>query len=207
MVIPVHRAQVLTYLKIGGWQIALLLNFNVPILKQGIERFVLGLPENGRNQLSVNSAPNNLPQPCPYSLHAAIDSGDSEAERLAQEIIAGAGEVHRELGPGLLPSAYDACLCHELYVRGLPFERKHRLPLQYKGVLLSESYEVDLIVGGRVVVAPWSLACIQPVHEARLLSQLRLGGWRLGLLFNFNATSLGEGIGRILLSSNKSWRR
>jgi hypothetical protein len=151
----VHRAQVLTYLKIGGWQIALLLNFNVPILKEGIERFVLGLAENARSQpLCANPASNNVLRPGAQSLHAEMDSGDSEVEHLAQEIIDSAAEVHRELGPGLLPSTYYACLCHELYLRALPFERKHRLQLQYKGVLLSESDEVDLVVGGRVVVAP-----------------------------------------------------
>ena len=109
-VLPVHRAQTLTYLKLGGWKLALLLNFNVAILKEGIERLVLGLEEKeesgaGAHNSSRNTARN--PNPVP-SLHSASDSGDREAETLACEIIASAIEVHRELGPGLLPSAYEA---------------------------------------------------------------------------------------------------
>ena len=125
-----------------------------------------------------------------------------EAERLAFEIIASAIEVHRELGPGLLPSAYEACLRHELHLRGMTFERKHPLALSYKGTPLAELDEVELLVGGRVVVNPCALTEVQPVHEARLLSQLRLGGWRLGLLINFNTVALREGLRRVVMSRN-----
>jgi len=203
-VLPVHRAQTLTYLKLGGWKLALLLNFNVAVLKEGIERMVLGFEEQGESSLgapnrsrvaagNANTAP---------SLHSAVDSGDAEAETLAREIIASAMEVHRELGPGLLPSAYDACLCHELHLRGMPFERKRALALSYKGVQLAELDEVDLLIGGRVVVSSNALTQVLPVHEARLLSQLRLGGWKLGLLLNFNTVALREGFRRVVMSRN-----
>jgi GxxExxY protein len=204
IVLPVHRAQVLTYLKLGGWQIALLLNFNVAILKEGIERLVLGLQEQGSTALPASSARVIAERAGQPSLYSANDSGDEEAERLARDIIASAKEVHRELGPGLLHSTYHTCLCHELSLRGLPFERQHRLPLQYRGVSLPTSDEIDILVGGRVVIVPCSLTAIEPVHEAALLSQLRLGGWKLGLLLNFNTIAFGEGIRRIVLSGNKS---
>jgi GxxExxY protein len=203
-IVPVHRAQTLTYLKLGGWKLALLLNFNVAILKEGIERLVLGLEEPGEGVALAHSAPRALAtnKITPPPLYSAADSGDREAERLACEIIASAIEVHRELGPGLLPSAYEACLCHELHLRNVTFERKHPLALSYKGTPLGEVEEVELLVGGHVVVCPCALPEVQPVHEARLLSQLRLGGWKLGLLLNFNTIALREGLRRIVLSGS-----
>jgi GxxExxY protein len=203
-VLPVHRAQTLTYLKLGGWKLALLLNFNVAILKEGIERLVLGWEEEGESGAGahkpsgiVASTGKSMP-----ALYSSEDSGDAETERLAFQIITNAIEVHRELGPGLLPSAYQACLCHELHLRGMIFERKRPLALSYKGTPLTELDEVELLVGGRVVVHPYALTEVQPVHEARLLSQLRLGGWRLGLLINFNTIALKEGLRRIVRSRN-----
>jgi len=199
---PIHRAQVLTYLKLGGWKLALLLNFNVAVLKDGIERLVLGLEEVGttpamkRRTQSWKAANASATA----SLHSSPDCGDVETERLAREIIASAREVHRELGPGLLPSAYEMCLCHELRLRDVPFSRKHPFALSYKGITLPESDEVELMVGKRVVVKPRALLKIQPVHEADLLSQLRLGDWRLGLLINFNTTTFSESIRRLVRS-------
>jgi GxxExxY protein len=201
-VLPVHRAQTLTYLKLGGWKLALLLNFNVAILKDGIERLVLGLEEKGESGARANKPSRTTARdanPAP-SFYSASDSGDREAETLACEIIASAIEIHRELGPGLLPSAYEACLCHELHLRSVAFERKRPYALSYKGTPLAELDEIELLVGGRVVVNPYALTEIQPVHEARLLSQLRLGGWMLGLLINFNTTALREGLRRVVMS-------
>jgi GxxExxY protein len=201
-VLPVHRAQTLTYLKLGGWKLALLLNFNVAILKEGIERLVLGLEEKGESGAGAHYSSRitaRNPNPVP-SLYSASDSGDREAETLACEIIASAIEVHRELGPGLLPSAYEACLCHELHLRSMTFERNRPLALSYKGAELAELDEVELLVGGRVVVSPCALREVQPVHEARLLSQLRLGGWKLGLLLNFNTLALRDGLRRVVMS-------
>jgi GxxExxY protein len=199
---PVHRAQTLTYLKLGGWKLALLLNFNVAILKEGIERLVLGLEEAGEGVAVAHSPSRALASNkiTPPSLYSAADSGDREAERLACATIASAIEVHRELGPGLLPSAYEACLCHELHLRHLRFERKRPLALSYKGTPLAESDQVELLVGGRVVVNPCALEDAQLVHEARLLSQLRLGSWKLGLLINFNTIALKEGLRRVVMS-------
>ena len=103
----------------------------------------------------------------------------------------------------MLPSTYEICLCHELHLRGLPFERQRALPLNYKGASLPGPDEVKLLVGERVVVSPRAVLAIQPVHEAELLSQLRLGGWGVGLLINFNTVTLDDAIRRMVLSRAK----
>jgi len=121
---PVHKAQVLTYLKLGGWRWALLLNFNVAVLKEGIERLVLGFGTAPSSEASGNFLKTfGLDECTAENFRATSNSGDRKAEALAGEIIASALEVHREFGPGLLPSAYEACLCHELHSRGVPFQR------------------------------------------------------------------------------------
>src|SRR5207244_3719589 len=130
--------------------------------------------------------------------HCRDDSGDPQSELLARRIIDAALEVHRELGPGLLPSAYETCLCHELQLRGLAFERRRLLNLTYKGVSLAISDEVELLVGGSIVIKPSAAFELQPVHEAQLLSQLRLGSWKLGFLINFNTIALMNGIRRLV---------
>jgi GxxExxY protein len=114
-------------------------------------------------------------------------------------IIGAAIEVHRQLGPGLLESAYLECLCRELLLRGIPFERERPLPLKYKGVHLECGYRLDLLVAGCVVVEIKSLEALAPVHDAQVLTYLRLGGWRVGLLINFNVAVLKNGIHRKVL--------
>ncbi|HXP59820.1 MAG TPA: GxxExxY protein [Dongiaceae bacterium] len=202
---PVHRAQTLTYLRIGGWKVALLLNFNVALLKEGIERFVLGL-EEGEPTAAWGRMPQATARPAADPAQeppCGANTVDPETEPLAREVVSSAIEVHRALGPGLLRSAYEACLCHELHLRGVPFEHGRPLALHYKGALLNESDEVNLLVGGRVVAAPRALPEIKTVHEAQVLSQLRLGGWELGLLIDFNGVLLADGIRRVVYSRRK----
>jgi len=119
----------------------------------------------------------------------------SEAkDLLTNTIIAAAIEVHRLLGPGLLESAYEECLCHELHLRGLSFKRQVDLPVSYKGMRLDCGYKMDLVVGETVVL---ELKCVErmiPVHEAQLLTYLKLSGKRVGLLINFNAALLTQGL-------------
>ena len=115
------------------------------------------------------------------------------------EIIGAAIEVHRALGPRLLESAYLACLCHELTLRGMHYAREVGLPLRYKGVELDCGYRLDLLVNNTVVVEVKAIESILPVHEAQLLSYLRLGGWKVGLLINFNVPVLTQGIRRRVL--------
>jgi GxxExxY protein len=115
---------------------------------------------------------------------------------LTHEIIGSAIDVHRHLGPGLLESAYRECLCHELRLRGVDFRRELHLPVAYKGIKLDCGYRVDVLVANVVVVELKAIQFITPVHEAQLLTYLRLGGWKLGLLINFNVPRLKDGIRR-----------
>jgi GxxExxY protein len=123
-----------------------------------------------------------------------------ELNQCTERIIGAAIEVHKALGPGLLESAYEECLCRELAVRSIPFERQRPLPVEYKGTRLDCGYRLDLLVEGSVVVEIKSVSSIEPVHEAQLLTYLKLGGWRLGLLINFNVPVLKDGIRRRILS-------
>ena len=118
---------------------------------------------------------------------------------VTQRIIGAAIEVHRHLGPGLLESAYEECLALELRAAGVPFERQIVLPVSYKGRTLDAGYRLDLLVADTVVVELKSVAELLPVHEAQLLTYLRLSGKRVGLLINFNVTSLRQGIMRRVL--------
>ncbi|MCL5283085.1 MAG: GxxExxY protein [Planctomycetes bacterium] len=103
------------------------------------------------------------------------------------------------LGPGLLESAYEECLCHELKLRGLSFERQRPLPIGYKGISLECGYRLDLLVESAVVVEIKAVSAIEPIHEAQLLTYLRIGGWKVGLLVNFNVPILKNGIRRRVL--------
>jgi GxxExxY protein len=119
--------------------------------------------------------------------------------QVTQEVIGAAIAVHRALGPGLLESAYQECLCQELALRRIPFERQVPLPLEYKGIRCECGYRLDILVAGAVVVEVKSIEAIAPIHEAQLLTYLRLGGWRVGLLMNFNVVVLKDGIRRRVL--------
>jgi GxxExxY protein len=121
------------------------------------------------------------------------------SDELTEKVIGGAIEVHRSLGPGLLESAYQESLCRELSLRRIPFVRQLVLPAEYKGMRLDCSYRVDLLVGSVVVVEIKAVAALEPVHQAQLLTYMRLGGWRTGLLMNFNVPALRNGIRRLVL--------
>jgi len=122
-----------------------------------------------------------------------------DVNRITEQIIGAAIEVHRVLGPGLLESAYEECLCHELGLRGISFERQRPLPVEYKGVKVECGYRLDLLVANAVVVELKAALSIEPIHEAQLLTYLRIGGWKIGLLINFNVPVLKEGIRRRIL--------
>ncbi len=115
---------------------------------------------------------------------------------LTHEIIGAAMEVHRTLGPGLLESAYQQCLFHELCLRGLPVAAEVPLPVAYKGVQLDCGFRLDLVVDDRVILELKAVDALKPIHEAQLLTYLKLAGLRLGLLMNFNCVRLHEGIRR-----------
>ncbi|RRA97616.1 GxxExxY protein [Larkinella rosea] len=121
-----------------------------------------------------------------------------EDSKLSYQIIRGAIEVHRALGPGLLESAYQECLQYELSEYGLYVEREKPMPIVYKEVRLNHGYRMDLLVEGRIVVETKTVEALTDVHFAQLLTYLKLGQFRLGLLINFHVTLLKEGISRVL---------
>ncbi len=135
----------------------------------------------------------------------AIHHGDTETRRkliledLTGQIIGAAIEVHRELGPGLLESAYEECLCHELTLRGLQFQRQVDVPVSYKGVKLDCGYRIDLLVEDSVVLELKAIERTEEIHKAQLLTYLRLTGKRVGFIINFNVPVLTRGIVRKVL--------
>ena len=122
----------------------------------------------------------------------------ARADQHSKEIIGAAIEVHRALGPGLLESAYEACLGHELSLRGVAYTRQVALTVRYKGVQLDCGYRLDLLVDELVIVELKAVEALEPIHEAQLLTYLRLKGLWLGLLINFNVPALKQGIKRLV---------
>jgi GxxExxY protein len=119
-------------------------------------------------------------------------------EDLTREIIGAAIEVHRVLGPGLLESAYQTCLCHELRSRNIRFTCEVPLPIRYKDVQLECGYRIDICVDERVLVELKSVEAVTDLHKAQLLTYLRLSGIKVGLLLNFNVPVLKDGIVRMV---------
>jgi GxxExxY protein len=124
----------------------------------------------------------------------------AELNKLTEQIIGAAIEVHRHLGPGLLESAYETCLAYELEQLGLAFERQKALPLVYKEIRLDQGYRIDLLVEKKVIVELKVVEQITPVHEAQVLSYLKFSGCQVGLLLNFNVKLLKNGIRRFILT-------
>jgi GxxExxY protein len=116
--------------------------------------------------------------------------------KLTHEIIGAAIAVHRELGPGLLEAVYEECLSHELTSRNVVFERQKPIPAVYKGAKLDCGYRADIVILGRIIVEIKAIASIAPVHDAVMLTYLRLSGCKIGLLINFYSPVLKDGIKR-----------
>jgi GxxExxY protein len=121
-----------------------------------------------------------------------------DINKLSSKIIGAAIEVHKALGPGLLESAYEECMCYELDTKGLSFERQRSLPIVYKGKRLDCGYRLDIVVENSIVLELKSCEKIEPIHKAQLLTYLKLSGLNLGLLLNFNVSVMREGITRIV---------
>ena len=120
------------------------------------------------------------------------------ADPVTAKVIAAAMDVHTALGPGLLESAYEKCLALELRTRSIPHTRQVELPIVYKGLQLDGAYRLDLVVADHVIVEVKAVAAITPIHRAQLLSYLRLSGIHYGLLLNFHAPHLRDGIVRLI---------
>jgi GxxExxY protein len=123
-----------------------------------------------------------------------------EVNELTEAVIGAAIEVHRALGPGLLESSYELCLCRELSLREISFERQKPIALEYKSVRLECGYRADLVIADLLLVEVKSVEALLPIHESQLLSYLKLGGWRAGLIINFNVRLLKHGIRRRVLN-------
>lgn len=120
-----------------------------------------------------------------------------DINRLTGQVIGAAIEVHKALGPGLLESAYEECLCRELELRGIRYERQKDLPIKYKGKNLDCGYRLDLVVADALVLELKACERLEPIHKAQILTYLKLTGIKYGLLINFNVPVLKEGIRRI----------
>ena len=130
-----------------------------------------------------------------------MEQGEEERRRSwdrTEQVVGALIEVHRHLGPGLLESAYEACLCRELGLRGLPFERQRALPVSYKGVRLDCGYRLDLVIEGRILVE-LKAECLLPIHLAQVITYLRLSAIPVGLLVTFNVRVLKHGLRRLWL--------
>ena len=122
-----------------------------------------------------------------------------EFDDLSNRVIGCAIEVHRQLGPGLLESAYEQCLAHELNRNGISFQLQHPQPVQYKDIRLDCGYRIDILVENELIVELKSVDKIKGIHQAQLLTYMNLSGVRIGLMINFNVTKLKEGIKRFVL--------
>ncbi len=121
-----------------------------------------------------------------------------DINQLSSKIIGAAIEVHKALGPGLLESAYEKCLCHELKLRGLSFDSQKPLPLLFKGEEIDCGYRLDVVVDNAIILELKSCEKIEPIHKAQLLTYLKLSGLTLGLVLNFNVPAMRDGIVRIV---------
>jgi GxxExxY protein len=133
-----------------------------------------------------------------FTTEHAEDTEMRAINALTEQIIGGAIEVHRALGPGLLESTYETCLTQELAGRNLQVERQKRFPVRYKDMLVDCGYRIDLLVEDLVVVELKAVAHIEPIHQAQLLTYLRLSGRPVGLLINFNVKRLTSGLRRLI---------
>ncbi len=126
-------------------------------------------------------------------------TGSVPRDPLTEKIIGAAIEVYRALGPGLLESAYEECLCRELSLASVPFQRQLALPIAYKGIQVAAGYRIDLLVERSVVVEIKAVDNVVPIHTAQVLTYMRLGQFAKGLLLNFNVPILKDGIRRLVL--------
>ena len=123
-----------------------------------------------------------------------------DVNKLSNTVIGAAIDVHKTLGPGLLETAYETCLCHELGLRGVAYQKQLNLPVVYKDVLLDCGYRLDILVEDAIVLELKSIEKILPIHDAQLLTYLKIGGWQLGMILNFNVPLLRYGIRRKVLN-------
>lgn len=177
----IDDAQLMTYLRIGKFPLGLLINFNVAVLKEGIRR-------------RVESREWQVP-PIAHGETFGYERFDADSEA----VVFGAIEVHRQLGPGLLASTYEECLCYELRVKGLDYQRGKKIPLMIDGERMSIDAEVPLVVGSELPVFSICAESLTSIHTATALARLRQGGWKQGLILNFHSQTMLQGIKRVVI--------
>ena len=123
-----------------------------------------------------------------------------DENELSHEVLGAGIEVHRHLGPGLLESAYEHCLARELALRQIEFERQEPIPLVYKDSVIDCGFRLDLLVSGKLVVELKAVDALTPTHQAQVMTYLKLTGYHLGLLLNFNVTLLRDGVKRVVMN-------
>jgi GxxExxY protein len=131
--------------------------------------------------------------------HRGSTEDTETTNRITEQVIGAAIEVHRILGPGLLESAYQRALAHELELRGTEFEQQKLCPIQYKDLLIEDAYRLDFLVRGLVVVELKTVDALEEVHSAQVLTYLKFTGCHIGLLLNFRSTLLTHGLRRLAL--------
>jgi GxxExxY protein len=130
--------------------------------------------------------------------HRGTEDTEGSSRICTHDIVGAAIEVHRRLGPGLLESAYETCLCREMYLRRIRFQQQVALPVKYRGLNLDCGYRLDILVDKSVIIEVKAVGKVLPVHRAQVLTYLKLTGFRLGLLINFNVDVLRHGVYRII---------
>ena len=130
--------------------------------------------------------------------HRGAEDTEGSSRARTHDIVGAAIEVHRRLGPGLLESAYESCLCRELSLRGVGFQRQVDLPVYYRGLQLDCGYRLDVVVERSIIIEVKTLRHVLPIHRAQVLTYLKLTNYRLGLLINFNVEVLRRGLYRII---------
>ncbi len=178
----IHDAQLLTYLRVGKFPLGQLMNFNVAVLKEGIRR-------------RIETRAWQIPPPIEIAQFRGMDRFDA----VSASVIIGAIEVHRQLGPGLLASTYEECLCYELNRIGLNYQRAKVIPLMVDGEPLSVEAEVPLVVGNELPVFSACAESLTPLHTATAIARLRQGGWKQGLILNFHENTMIRGVKRVVL--------
>ncbi len=134
-----------------------------------------------------------------HKAHEAHEGFTKDIEDVARHVVDAGLKVHRTLGPGLLESAYEHCLVHELLARGLEVRRQMAMPVLYETVTIDAGYRIDVLVEGRVIIEIKAVDALSRVHEAQLLTYLKLSGYRLGFLMNFNVPLFKQGLKRLRL--------
>ncbi|MEK7288615.1 MAG: GxxExxY protein [Planctomycetota bacterium] len=210
--LPIHNAQLLSYLKLAGCKVGLLMNFNVEMLKDGIQRVVNHFPEssavtNPKAKLPVERL--SLKKSYSFTAENAEVAEMDQEERLnkiTETIIGVAIYIHKALGSGLLESAYEACMVYDITQAGLSVEQQIPIPVKYREVKIECGYRLDLLVDKEVIVEIKSIETFLPIHKARLMSHLKLAGCKVGLLINFNVEILKDGIQRVVNNFPNSLR-